>query len=153
MYPFLLALHSLVRWVVVASAAQALAVAWMGWLSPRPFTPLGRRSAAILTGALDLQLLVGLALYFLASPLTRLALSTPGAAMAEPQVRYWFVEHPAMALCATALAHVGSVRARKAVAEAIRWRRAAFFFTLAAVAVAATVPWPFRAVHRALWPW
>ncbi|HYQ79953.1 MAG TPA: hypothetical protein VEP68_00560 [Anaeromyxobacteraceae bacterium] len=153
MYAFLLALHSLVRWVVVAAAVQALAIAWTGWLSPRPFTPLGRRSAAILTGALDLQILVGLALYFLASPITRTALSSFGAAMGEPQVRYWLVEHPVLALLAAALAHVGSVRARRAVAEVDRWRRAAAFFTAAAVAVAATVPWPFRAVHRPLWPW
>ncbi|HEY6106021.1 MAG TPA: hypothetical protein VIV59_08575 [Anaeromyxobacteraceae bacterium] len=153
MYPFLLTLHSLVRWAVVAAAAQALAVAWMGWLSARPYTPLGRRSAAILTAALDLQIVVGLALYLLASPITRGALSAPGAAMGETQLRYWLVEHPALALAAVALAHVGSVRARRAVAEVDRWRRAVAFFTAAAVAVAATVPWPFRAVHRALWPW
>ncbi len=153
MYPFLLALHSFVRWAVIAAAAQALIVSWTGWLSARPFTPSGRRSAAILTGAIDLQILVGLALYLLASPITRGALSAPGAAMGEPQVRYWLVEHPAMAIVAAALAHVGSARARQAVAEVVRWRRAVFFFTLAAVAVAATVPWPFRAVHRALWPW
>lgn len=153
MYPFLLALHSLVRWAVVAAAAQAVAVALVGWLSARPFTPLGRRSAAILTGALDLQVLVGLSLYFLASPITRNALSAPGAAMGEPQVRYWLVEHPVLALAAAALAHVGSVRARRAVADVDRWRRALLFFSLAAVAVAATVPWPFRTVHRALWPW
>jgi len=152
-HPFLLTLHSLVRWAVVAAAAQALAVAWMGWLSARPFTPLGRRSAAILTAALDLQVLVGLSLYLLASPITRGALAAPGAAMGDTQLRYWLVEHPALALTAVALAHVGSVRARRAVADVDRWRRAVAFFTATAVAVAATVPWPFRTVHRALWPW
>lgn len=153
MYPILLSLHSLVRWLVVAAAAQAVAVALIGWLSARPFTPLGRRSAAILTGALDLQILVGLALYLLASPITRAALSAPGSAMGDPQARYWFVEHPALAILAAAIAHVGSARARKAVAEPDRWRRAFVSFALAAVAVAATVPWPFRTVGRALWPW
>lgn len=153
MYPTLLALHSFVRWVVVAAAAQAVAVAWMGWLSARPFTPLGRRSAAILTGTLDLQILLGLGLYFLASPITRSALSHPGAAMGEPQLRYWLAEHPVMALAAAALAHLGSKRAQGAVADADRWRRAAVWLTAAALAVAATVPWPFRSVSRALWPW
>lgn len=153
MYPFLLALHSLVRWAVVAAAAQALAVAWIGWLSARPYTPLGRRSAAIFTAAVDLQILVGLALYLLASPLTRGALSAPGAAMADPQLRYWLLEHPVLGLAVAALAHVGSVRARRALADADRWRRAVAFFTVAAVAVAAAVPWPFRGVGRPLWPW
>jgi hypothetical protein len=152
-YPFLLALHSLVRWVVVAAAIQALVVAWAGWLAARPYTPLGRRSAAILTGAIDLQVLLGLALYFLASPITRSALAAPGAAMGDSQLRYWLVEHPLLALLAAALAHLGSARARRAVAEADRWWRAAVYFTAAALAVAATVPWPFRAVHRPLWPW
>jgi hypothetical protein len=152
-YSFLLALHSLVSWAVVAAAVQALAVAWAGWLSDRPYAPLGRRSAAIFTAVLDLQLLIGLALHLLASPITRSALSAPGAAMGDAQVRYWFVEHPALALAAVALAHVGDVRAGRAVAERDRWWRAATYFTAAALAVAATVPWPFRAVGRALWPW
>ncbi len=153
MYTVLLALHSFVRWAVVAAALQALAVAWAGWISGRPYAPLGRRSAAIFTSVLDLQLLLGLALYSLASPITRTALSMPGAAFAEPQLRYWMVEHPGMGIAAVALAHVGSLRARRAPADGDRWWRAAVFFTAAAVVVAAAVPWPFRPIGRPLWPW
>lgn len=153
MYAALLALHSLVRWAAVAAAAQALAVSWVGWISGRPYAPLGRRSAAIAAAALDAQLLLGLALYFLASPITRTALSAPGTALAEPQLRFWMLEHPAMGIAAAALAHLGGVRARRAPTDGERWRQAAVFFTAAALLVAAAVPWPFRAVGRPLWPW
>lgn len=152
MYASLLALHSLVRWAVVAAVVQALAVSWAGWISRRPYAPLGRRSAAIATAALDAQILLGLALYFLASPITRAALSAPGPALGEPEARYWMLEHPILGLTAAALAHVGSVRARRALADGDRWWQAAVFSTAAAVVVAAAVPWPFRAVGRALWP-
>ena len=153
MYPSLLALHSLVRWVVVAAVVQALAVSWAGWISGRPYAPLGRRSAAIATAALDAQVLLGLALYFLASPITRTALSAPGTALGEPQLRFWMLEHPAMGLAAAALAHVGSVQARRAPADGERWWRAAVFSTAVALVVAVAVPWPFRTAGRALWPW
>ncbi len=153
LYPSLLALHSLVRWAVVAAVIQALAVSWGGWISGRPYSPLGRRSAAIATAALDAQIVLGLALYFLASPVTRTALSAPGAAFAEPQLRYWMLEHPVMGLIAAALAHLGSVQARRAPTDGDRWWRAAIVSTAVALVVAAAVPWPFRAVGRPLWPW
>ncbi len=153
MYPSLLALHSLVRWVVVAAAVQALAVSWMGWISGRPYAPLGRRSAAIATAAIDAQVLLGLVLYFLASPITRTALSAPGQALGEPQLRYWMLEHPVTGLIAAALAHLGGVEARRAPSDGDRWWRAAIFSTAVALVVAAAVPWPFRDVGRALWPW
>lgn len=153
MYPSLLALHSLVRWVVVAAVAYALVVSWAGWISNRPYAPLGRRSAAIATATLDAQVLLGLVLYFLASPITRTALSAPGAAFEEPRLRYWMLEHPVMGLIAATLAHLGSVEIRRAKADGDRWWRAAIFSTAVALVVAAAVPWPFRPVSRPLWPW
>ena len=152
MYPFLLHVHSLVRWAVLGAGGFALAASWWGWLSGRRYGAVGRRSAAAFTAALDLQLLLGLTLYFLASPISRAALAAPAAALGQPQLRYWFLEHPLAALAAVALGHVGSVRSRRALADSDRWRQAAVFFTLACVALAAAVPWPTLSTGRPLWP-
>ncbi len=149
MYGVALAAHSLVRWVVVLSGAAALAAALSGWRSGRPYAGPGARAGAIFAAALDVQLLLGLSLYLFLSPATRAAFAAPGAAMGDPALRYWMVEHPLPALAAVALAHLGRSRARRAEGAAA-WRRAALFFAGAALAIALAVPWPWLATGRPL---
>jgi hypothetical protein len=151
MYALSLMLHSLLRWAVLALAAAAVVSAWSGWLSQRPFGPGARRIGTLFVAALDLQLLMGLVLYGLLSPISRAALGAPGAAMRDRQSRYWLVEHPGVAVLAVVLAHLGQALSKRAQSDGQRWRRAAFFFAAAAALLAATVPWPWLAVGRPLW--
>lgn len=61
---FILSLHSIVRWVVVAVALIALVKFVAGWLGEMPFQSMDRGLMAGFTGLLDLQLLLGLILLF-----------------------------------------------------------------------------------------
>jgi len=63
---------------------------------------------------LDLQLLLGLVLYFVLSPFTTQALNDFGAAMRNAPLRFFAVEHVTLMLAAVILVHVGRVLARKA---------------------------------------
>ena len=67
------------------------------------------RICRIFVGLLDLQMLVGLLLYFVLSPITKAALSDFGGAMSEPSMRFWAVEHVFGMVVGIALAHVGHV--------------------------------------------
>ena len=77
-----------------------------------------------LTMTVDIQLLLGLPLYLVLSPVTTLAMKNFGAAMKNPQLRFWAVEHLAMMMLAVILVHVGRVLARKAPTPEprMRWR-------------------------------
>jgi len=152
MYTVVLALHSTIRWIVLVAALYATATALGGWLGRLSLArPLGV-SGAVLVAAADLQVLLGLALYLFLSPFSRAALSHPGAAMAEPGLRYWFLEHPLPALAAVALAHVGRVLSRRAPDDATRMRRAALAYGASLLLFAAAVPWPPLPFGRPLWP-
>ena len=93
------------------------------------------------TIALDVQILIGLYLYFVLSPFTTAAFNDFGAAMRTPPLRFWAVEHAfGMLLCAV-VAHVGRMRLRKAE-PARRHMIAAIFFGIALVVLLASIPWP-----------
>ena len=103
-------------------------------------------AGAFFTIAVDTQMLVGLILYGVLSPLTWAAFSNMGAAMKDPTLRFYAVEHVVMMVIAIALVHIGRTRVQKATSDAAKHRTAAIFFGLALVLILAGIPWPFREV-------
>jgi hypothetical protein len=150
MYPLMLALHSLLRWVVLGAGLVAFVRAVTGWRARRPWTPRDDRAGQVFVATLDLQLLIGLALYFILSPITRIAFRDFGAAMADSMLRFWAVEHILGMVVGVALAHIGRVRVRKTTDAARRHKLAAIFFGLALAAILATIPWPGMPAARPL---
>lgn len=142
MYPFVLGVHSLVRWLVVALGVAVVARA-LGGLSGRRWTLTDDRVGVWFVASLDVQLVIGLVLYGWLSPITTQAFGDMRAAMADPALRFWTVEHVVGMLVAVVLAHVGRARTRRASTDRARHLRALVFAALALVAALAAVPWPF----------
>lgn len=142
MYPFLLILHSWLRWIVVLAGALVVVRFAVGWLGRRKWEALDGQLAAIFPGLLDMQLLVGLLLYFGFSPITTGALRNFGAAMGNAVVRFYAVEHLFLMVVALIIAHVGSVLLKKRAAGPARFRSATLAFALALLLILAAVPWP-----------
>jgi hypothetical protein len=145
-------LHSLLRWLVIAFGLVAVIRAISGVTGHRPWTPLDERTGRLFVIGLDVQLLIGLILYGLLSPITRAAFADMGAAMRDPLLRFYAIEHLVLMVGAVALAHVGRTRTRKASTATARQRAAAIFFTLSLVLILVGTPWPFRAFGRPLLP-
>jgi hypothetical protein len=141
MYSGVLLVHSWIRWAVVIAGVLALLRAISGASSRRPWTAADDRAGLWFTIALDVQVLIGLYLYFVLSPFTTDALKDFGAAMRTPALRFWAVEHSFGMLLGVVLAHVGRVRLRKAEPSR-RHVIAAIFFGIALVAILASIPWP-----------
>lgn len=153
MYALTLYLHSYLRWAVVLLLAIAAVRAFAGWRRGAAFGSNDRRICAATLGLVDLQLLIGLVLYFGLSPITRLALSNMKQAMRNPALRFWAVEHLSLMLAAVSVVHVGRVLARKAAVDAARHKRIALSFSAALLLMLAAIPWPFRQmIGRALFP-
>jgi hypothetical protein len=150
MYITTLTLHSLLRWAVIFIGLWTIARAFAGMSSRRAWSPTDDSAARWFTIVLDAQVLIGLVLYGLLSPITTQALSDMGAAMRNPAQRFWAVEHVTLMIVAVVLAHIGRARSRRAVSDAARHRSAAIFYTLALLAVLAAIPWPFMADGRPL---
>ena len=141
MYPYVLGLHNIVRWLVLLAGAWIVVLAWRGWLGKGRWTATEDRATRAFTGMLDFQFLIGLSLYLVFSPLTRSAFADMGSAMRDAPIRYFLVEHPTLMVAAVAIAHVGAVKVRRSMGDAEKFQRAAIWFGLALAIVIGFTPW------------
>jgi hypothetical protein len=73
-----------------------------------------------------------------------------GAAMHNPVLRFYAVEHVAGMVGALALVHIGRVRIKKAADDRARHRTALIFFGLGLLLILLSIPWPVMSGGRAL---
>jgi hypothetical protein len=135
--------HSVVRWAVLACAAWAAFAALSGLRGRRAFTRKARVPGVVLAGVADLQLLLGLSMWLWLSP---------NAVTAGGRSHYWTFVHPLAGIAVVALVHVGSVKARRTLDDAGRWRTSFQFYLAALIVAVLGVPWPLFGMGRALLP-
>jgi uncharacterized membrane protein HdeD (DUF308 family) len=148
MYNLVLSLHSWLRWVALIAGVAAAVTALSDRASTAP-----RRSemwGLALMVTLDVQMLIGLLLYFVLSPFTAEAMRDFGAAMRNPGLRFFAVEHLMMMLGAVVAVHVGRVLARKAATPEAKRSRLLISFGIATVLMVLGIPWPGMANGRPL---
>lgn len=150
MYPAILWLHSLFRWLIIIAGLVAVARAVRGWNKHRRWTSADDLSGLLFTIGLDVELVLGLLLYGGLSPFTTQAFTDFGAAMGDTVLRFWAVEHPFGMLVAVSIAHFARVRVRRATGDSGRFRLAALLFGLVLLIVLASIPWPWMSVARPL---
>ncbi|MEO8043276.1 MAG: hypothetical protein ABI674_00085 [Spartobacteria bacterium] len=141
LYPHLLAFHGLLRWVALAAAVTAILVALSGWSGTKPAGKNLRLGSLIFVIAMDIQLLLGLVLFFGASPITRAAMADFGAAMKEHESRFFTVEHTLLMLLAVVCAHVGAALARKGRTDLMKYRGPAIAYSVSLLLLLAGIPW------------
>jgi hypothetical protein len=141
LYPHLLGLHGILRWVVLAAAVAAIVVAASGWSGRKPVSAALLRFGIIFVAAMDLEFLVGLILYFGASPITKMAFQNMAAAMKDHEMRFFAVEHTLYMFVAVILAHVGGALSRKGKTDLAKYRAAAICYSLSLLLMLAGIPW------------
>ena len=148
MYTIVLAIHSWVRWIALIAAVGTALAALRGKVEGS--ASLADRWGMVAMMALDIQLLLGLLLYFVVSPNMRAILDNFGSSMKDPALRFWAVEHTSAMFVAIALAHVGRVLARKAPTPAAKRTRLLICFGIATLLIILGMPWPGRPGGRVL---
>jgi hypothetical protein len=151
-YPLILTLHSLMRWVVVIVGVVAIVKFLLGWLGKKDWAALDARLASSFPIFIDIQLLLGLLLYFVLSPITTAALRDFGAAMKNSVMRFYSMEHILMMLIALIVAHLGSMLIKKRTDATAKFRIGFICFLLAMLIIFLAIPWPFLAAGSGR-PW
>ena len=146
MYTFVLSLHSWLRWVALIAGVAATYSALSDRESPKRADLWG----LVLMISLDIQLLLGLLLYLVLSPFTAEAMRDFGAAMKNPGLRFFAVEHVTLMVAAIVLTHTGRLMARKARTADARRMRLLMCFGMATLLMVLAIPWPGMASGRPL---
>jgi len=149
-YGVVLYIHSAIRWAILAAGFYAVARAWRGRVGAHAWLKADTRAGRTFVSLMDLQLLVGLVLYFIYSPMVQGAKLRPDLVAGSRGLRFWIFEHPLAAIVALVFAHVGFMKARKGGPMA--HRDAALYYTIALLVVLAAIPWPLFSYGRWLWP-
>lgn len=142
MYPILLAIHSLVRWLVLLSLLFALYRAYRGWLAHKPYTAFDNTVRHTTATIAHIQLILGLWLYFI-SPIVDYFLHHFQEAVHERQIRFFGMEHSTVMLTAIVVITIGSAKARRKPTDAARFRTMAIWFTIGLVLILSSIPWAF----------
>jgi hypothetical protein len=152
MYSTTLLLHSWLRWAVIIAGLIAIVRGMGGWSGVKAWTRADDRAGFWFILTLDVQLVLGLLLYVVLSPITSVAFADFGEAMRNSILRFWAVEHTFGMIVGVVLAHVGRVRTRK-VPDARKHRTAVIFYGLALLIILVSIPWPGMPAGRALFRW
>lgn len=141
MYSVFLSIHHYLSWGVVLVLILAAGKAWKSLLFKNRWTSTDTILASLLMVGADLQLLLGIVLYAALSPVTRQAFNNFGAAIADPGIRFFAVEHIAMMVVAVIILYIVKSRVRKAQFNARKHRMSAIWYTVALALVLFSIPW------------
>jgi uncharacterized membrane-anchored protein len=147
-----LVFHNITRWAVLLFGVWALLNAITGLSSKRAFTANDKRSGLFFMTFCDIQLVLGLVLYFKFSWFDKL--KDMGNTMKNSFDRFFAVEHMSMMLIAWLLVHIGYSAVKRADTDAKKHKKMLIFFGLALLLILASIPWPFReAIAKPLFRW
>jgi undecaprenyl pyrophosphate phosphatase UppP len=150
---YILISHSILRWGVLLFGLWAVFSALGGSFSGRSFTGSDKRAGMFFMIFCDLQLILGLILYFKNKWFDVLR-EFPKETMKNAPVRFFAVEHGIAMILAWLLVHIGYSSIKKAGTDAQKHKRGLIFFGIALLIILAMIPWPFReiGIAREWWP-
>jgi len=141
-YGITLFLHSWLRWAVVLTAVMTILPSVSGWLSGAHWDDKKTKWASWFVNTTSIQLVLGLLLYGIFSPVMQTALANFGAVMKDGVLRFWAVEHMTLMIVGVGFAHIGAARVKRAASDVAKHRVAVIFFGLAILIIIASIPWP-----------
>jgi len=145
MYATFLALHSIFRWLVLASLVYAIFTSIEGIVSKRPYNKTDNIIRIITNTISHTQLLIGFTLYFVLSPVTQYFLKNGS----EENHQMWFfgIYHIAMMLLSIVIMTIGGAIAKRATNDHKKFKTIAIWFSLALLFILLAIPW-FRPYLR-----
>ncbi|MCC8424635.1 hypothetical protein [Mucilaginibacter sp. UR6-11] len=142
MYTTLLALHSLIRWLVLVSLVFAILWAYRGWLLRKRYLKFDDTVRHVTATVAHVQLILGIWLYFI-SPIVTYFLHNFSIAVHERVMRFFGMEHITMMLIGITLITIGSVKAKRKSTDKDKFKTMAIWFTIALLVILSSVPWWF----------
>jgi hypothetical protein len=149
-YGWLRLVHGYWRWMVCFSALVVLVRALSGAARGRPWSAGDERAAVLFVAAVDLQVLLGLTLYFGFSPYWSATHTAFAATMKNQGARFFGVEHETAMLLAFITAHVGRALAKRAPSDTRKQRIMRTTLLVFFAIIAWAIPWPWRSFGRPL---
>ncbi|UOE52527.1 hypothetical protein MTO98_15735 [Mucilaginibacter sp. SMC90] len=141
MFPILIFLHSLWRWLVLGSLGYSIYIGYRGKTGKLNYNASVNQWRHWTATIAHVQLLLGMSLYFQSPVVMFQMLDSPGKLLNEQTFfRYY---HLGMMMLAVVLITIGSAKAKRQKTDAEKFGMMLTWFTLALVIIIIAIPWPF----------
>ena len=144
MYDFFLSTHSYLRWIVLLAGLLSSFVCVRSYFGKQSFGKLENGLGAVYVASLHFQVLVGLLLYFVLSPVR--VIDLPEGWIKHTHLRYQILEHPLMMLLALTVGQIGRSVSRRAKNNKRKLAVAAILYPISLLILLIGIPW-----ERVLW--
>jgi len=142
MYTTLLVLHSLFRWLVLATLLASILVAFRGIRSHRPFTKSANQLRHWTATVAHIQLVLGIIVY-VKSPVIQFLFSNFSEAIHYPELLFFGFIHSLLMLTAVVFATIGSALAKRKITDHEKYRTMLIWFSITLLIIFIAIPWPF----------
>jgi hypothetical protein len=150
----LIILHSWLRWILLILLLASIVKSYSGLSSKKALTAGDKKTWLFTMISAHTTLLIGLILLFFGRMGIISNPPQPGiSVMKDSAYRFFWVEHPLMMIIAIVFITIGRGQAKKSIPDAVKYKKAFWFFIIALLLILASIPWPFRAeIGRPLIP-
>ncbi|PQJ10562.1 hypothetical protein CJD36_011345 [Flavipsychrobacter stenotrophus] len=138
-YSIFIFAHSLLRYFVIILTLVVAVQSVMGMQKKGAFKAGNKKTALFMMIACDLQLLVGLAVFYLGNHLQAIQ---QGGFMSDHSSRFYNMEHPLSMVIGIVLVHLAYSTAKKAMVDSTKFKRMFWFSFIALVLFVKQTPWP-----------
>lgn len=133
--------HSYWAYLVLAALIVAVVNALLGLKSKKEFTAKDLRLGLFALIFSHIQLLIGLAWYFMSDWYKAMKITGFGTVMKNAQSRLILVEHPTVMILGIALITIGWSKHKKQTTAVGKFKTFAVFYGLALVLILSRIPW------------
>ena len=136
-----ISVHSILRYLVILLTLVVAIQSVIGLQKKGPFLKGNRLTALFMLISCDLQLLVGLAVFYMGGHLQMLQ---KGQAMANHATRFFAVEHPLSMIIGIILVHFAYNTAKSPFPDAKKFKRMFWSSFIALFLFVSQTPWPYK---------
>ena len=134
-------LHSGWAYITLIILVFAVVNALIGFTSKKEFKDKDLRISLFTLIVAHLQLIIGFIAYFLSAQFEYVLDNGMGAAMKEPEIRLFVIEHPLMMILAIVLITMGFSKHKKQTTDNGKFKTIALYYGIALLLVLSRLPW------------
>ncbi len=134
-------LHSGWAYITLIILIFAVVNALIGLTSKKEFKDKDLRISLFTLIIAHLQLIIGFITYFVSAQFNFVLDNGMGAAMKEPEIRLYVIEHPLMMILAIVLITMGFSKHKKQTTDKGKFKTVALYYGIALVFVLSRIPW------------
>lgn len=140
----LVILHSWLRWILLILLLASIVKSYSGLSSKKALTAGDKKTWLFTMISAHTTLLIGLILLFFGTYGIAKGVPEGISVMKNSTYRFFWVEHPLMMLIAIVFITIARGQAKKSTPDAVKYKKAFWFFIIALLLILASIPWPFR---------